>query len=99
MTFQDSNLNYFVTSQLSSCCIYRNSVIVPMIMFQFYRELLGDYWDKERIHIENHYNNLKFPFDPATRYVYTCTCSFLNQCVLLSCQPRVTVLSCFVYNS
>ena len=29
----------------------------------FYRQIIGPYWDKERLHIDNSYNDISFPFE------------------------------------
>ncbi len=36
---------------------------VDPLFMEFYENVAGDYWPKERIHIENGYQDLAFPFD------------------------------------
>ena len=38
---------------------------------QFYWDLLGDYYYDSRHHVINHLRDLKFPFEPTTRYTYS----------------------------
>lgn len=46
---------------------YENMILPPALdpLFQaFYKGTLGAYWPAERIHVENGYADLPFPFDP-----------------------------------
>ncbi|GAA5039354.1 methyltransferase [Marivirga lumbricoides] len=35
---------------------------VDEVLDRFYHDIIGDYWDPERKHIENHYQQIPFPF-------------------------------------
>lgn len=47
----------------SLCTI--NEHLDPLIQ-RFYNEVIGPFWPRQRMHIENHYQNLPFPFDEIT---------------------------------
>jgi len=34
------------------------------LIIHFYKNITGPYWDKERKHIDDHYSNVRFEFDP-----------------------------------
>lgn len=46
---------------------YENMILPPSLapLFQhFYKDVLGPFWPADRIHVENGYADLPFPFDP-----------------------------------
>ena len=53
-------------------CYGLNSVNteVDALTQYFYREVVGHYWDSERKHIENKYNDISFPFETTTHEFY-----------------------------
>lgn len=44
---------------------------IDSLINHFYHTVIGAYWDKERRHIEEHYNNLYFPFKVITAPSFT----------------------------
>ena len=42
----------------------------------FYKEIVGPYWDKERKHIDDHYSQLPFPFEPLPSRDFQINTSF-----------------------
>jgi len=53
-------------------CYSLNSVNgeVDEITHYFYNEVIGRYWDSERKHIENKYNDIAFPFNTSAHEFY-----------------------------
>ena len=39
----------------------------------FYKNIVGSYWDDERLHIENHYASVPFPYEDIRFEVFTQT--------------------------
>jgi len=44
---------------------------IDLLVHHFYTQLVGSFWDKERIHIDEHYKNLYFPFQEIQSPVFT----------------------------
>ncbi|MBW7914929.1 MAG: class I SAM-dependent methyltransferase [Taibaiella sp.] len=36
---------------------------IDELIHTFYKDIIGPYWDKERQHIDNHYSDIRFPFE------------------------------------
>ena len=46
------------------------------LLNQFYTQVVGAYWDKERMHIDEHYKNLYFPFEEIQSPSFTISLSW-----------------------
>jgi hypothetical protein len=44
---------------------------IDLLLHHFYTEIVGKYWDKERIHIDEHYESLYFPFQQISSPDFT----------------------------
>jgi hypothetical protein len=36
---------------------------IDELIHKFYKDIIGQYWDKERRHIDNHFADIPFPFE------------------------------------
>jgi ubiquinone/menaquinone biosynthesis C-methylase UbiE len=48
-----------------------DNVALNQLMDTFYFEIVGLYWDAARKHVDNHYNDLQFPFDPLPTHPFS----------------------------
>ena len=44
--------------------LFSNEEKLNDLILHFYKNVTGPYWDEERLHIDDHYSNVRFDFEP-----------------------------------